>query len=262
MSRQPSLAFTLTTPRLRISAQEAPWDTTVFGAPVVQIQDVELLNRNGALADYTEFKDWLDIEEVGMVSCRLAHGRLQESMFLEANGFRFVEMVLHPRLGQLQELSFPTDELRIAPAVEEDLGALQEIAERAFTHERFHADPRIDSRLGNQRYGRWVRNSLHHSAQHLLKVLDGEHLVALFMVETMADLTVYWHLTAIAPHYQGRGYGRRVWRAMLRRHRAEGCDAVTTTISARNTPVLNLYAQLSFRFLPPEMTFHWVRAAE
>jgi hypothetical protein len=36
------------------------------------------------------------------------------------------------------------------------------------------------------------------------------------------------------------------------------CEAVTTTISSRNTRVLNLYAKLGFRFMPPEITFHWL----
>lgn len=262
MSQGSPLELTLATPRLRLVAQEASWDTVVFGVPVVQVQALELFNPNGAAADYAAFQDWLDVERVGIVSCRLAHDRLREAMFLEANGFRFVEMVLHPRLDRLRQLSFLPDDLRIAPATEADLGELQDIAERAFTHERYQMDPRLDPRLGGQRYGRWIHNSLHHPVQRLLKVLDGERLVGLFIVEKRADLSAYWHLTAIAPQWQGRGYGRRVWRAMLHRHHTEGCDAVTTTISARNTPVLNLYAELNFRFLPPEMTFHWVRAAE
>jgi RimJ/RimL family protein N-acetyltransferase len=179
-------------------------------------------------------------------------------MFLEAHGFRFIEMVLHPRLAGLSALALPADDLKIIAADAADLPGLVAIAEHAFTHERYHVDPRLDPRLGDQRYGRWVSNSLGHEMQRLLKVLDGERLIALFVVEAISSQSVYWHLTAISPCWQGQGYGRRVWQAMLRRHQAEGCESVTTTISARNTPVLNLYAQLGFRFLPPEMTFHWI----
>jgi hypothetical protein len=46
---------------------------------------------------------------------------------------------------------------------------------------------------------------------------------------------------------------------MLARHLGEGVGKVSTTIAARNVPVLNLYSSLRFRFAPPEMTFHWVR---
>jgi RimJ/RimL family protein N-acetyltransferase len=179
-------------------------------------------------------------------------------MFLEAQGFRFIEMVLHPRLAGLSALALPEDDLQIVPADAADLPGLVAIAEHAFIHERYHVDPRLDPRLGDRRYGRWVRSSLAHPTQRLLKVLDAERLIALFLVEKRTDGSAYWHLTAIAPSWQGQGYGRRVWQAMLRRHQVEGCESVTTTISARNTPVLNLYAQLGFRFLPPEMTFHWI----
>ncbi|QVL50079.1 MAG: GNAT family N-acetyltransferase [Thiocapsa sp.] len=256
---RPLLSFMLSTPQLRLSAREAPWDTAVYREPVVQVEEFELIDPKGAISDYTEFQSWLDVERISIVGCRLAHEQLRESMFLEAHGFRFVEMVLHPRLDRLQGLTIPEDDLKIAPADTTDLANLQEIAECAFGHERYHVDPRLDPRLGDKRYGRWVRNSHHHPTQRLLKVLDGERLVGLFIVERQADLTVYWHLTAIAPQWQGRGYGRRVWMAMLHHHQVEGFETVTTTISARNIPVLNLYAKLQFRFMPPEMTFHWVR---
>ena len=139
---------------------------------------------------------------------------------------------------------------------------MRDIAERAFSHERYHIDPRLDPHFGNIRYSRWVKNSLNHPRQRLLKVVDGEHIVALFITESRENNSVCWHLTAISPSWQGRGYGQRVWRAMLRHHREEGQDCVITTISARNVAVLNLYAKLDFRFLPPEMTFHWVREGE
>lgn len=253
------LEFHLETSFLRLSAKEAPWDSAVYGMPVVQIEDIEILDQDGAGADYRRYETWISAEDVGIVSCRLAHDRLRDSMFLESCGFRFVEMVLHPRLDSLQSQQFPRDDLLIAPAAEADLMALQDIAENAFGVERYHVDPRLSPRQGDQRYGRWVRNSLHHPSQRLLKVLDGDRLIALFLIAMRSDQSVYWHLTAIAPKWQGQGYGRRVWVAMLNDHKSQGCQSVSTTISARNTPVLNLYSQLQFRFSPPEMTFHWVR---
>lgn len=259
MTQSHPLAFDLETPALRLVVREAPWDSAVFAYPIVQIEEIAVRNPEAAIDDYAGCFQWLQQEKVGLASCRLPHNCLVESMFLEARGFRFVEMVLHPRLDRLSALVLPDDDLQLARAAETDLPALQAIAEQAFSHERYHVDPRLDSRLGDRRYGRWVRNSLDHPTQRLFKVLDGGQLVGLFLLENLPDRSAYWHLTAIAPAWQGRGYGRRVWQAMLRHHQAEGCEEVNTTIAARNTPVLNLYAQLGFRFLPPEMTFHWLR---
>ena len=64
------------------------------------------------------------------------------------------------------------------------------------------------------------------------------------------------HLTAIAPAFQNRGIGKALWRAMLSRHYQAGMRAVETTVSAHNTAVLNLYAQLGFRLHPGGMTLH------
>jgi RimJ/RimL family protein N-acetyltransferase len=259
MKRARSSDFVLDTPAIQLIAREATWDSAVFQTPVVQLEQIVVRRPAEATRDYaTHFKTWLDEEQIGLVSCRLPHECLVESMFLEAHGFRFVEMVLHPTVAGLSGLTLPANDLQIVSPGPADLPGLAEIAEQAFSYERYHVDPRLDPRLGDRRYGRWVRSSLEHPTQRLLKVLDAERLIAFFLVEKRADASVYWHLTAISPCWQGQGYGRRAWQAMLLSHQADGCESVTTTISARNTPVLNLYAQLGFRFLPPEMTFHWI----
>lgn len=251
--------FDLATPAINLVASLVPWDSEVFGFPVAQIHTLEIADHDPALQDYEKFREWLDVQQIRVAACRLLHNRLQESMFLEEQGFRFIEMVLHPHLANITSLNIAEDSLTILPAQECDLPALQAIAEHAFSYERYHVDPRFDPRLGDLRYSYWVRNSLQHPRQRLLKIQDGERLVAFFVVETRADKSVYWHLTAIATEWQGQGYGRRVWRAMLRHHCQEGFNSLTTTIAVRNILVLNLYARLGFRFLPPEMTFHWLR---
>jgi ribosomal protein S18 acetylase RimI-like enzyme len=246
-------------PALFIQCMMVPWDTDVFGFPVAQFQLIRLVDAEQAMAEFKVVADWLDERKVRLASCRLPHDRLRESMFLEEQHFRFVEMVLHPRLDRLAQRELPEDTLVIAKAEESDLAAIEAIAERAFGYERYHMDHRLDPLLADKRYSRWVRNSFSHPRQQLLKIHDGAHLIAFFIVEINDEGHAYWHLTAVAREWQGRGYGRRVWQAMLRRHRNEGVEYVSTTISARNIPVLNLYARLGFGFLPPEMTFHWVR---
>lgn len=252
----------LSTSSLQLQAALVSWDTEIFGFPVAQIQKLEIIDLLSTAEEYQKFQQWLDVNRIRIASCRLPHDRLQESMFLESKGFRFIEMVLHPKIEKLQSVDIAQDNLIITPALESDLPVMQSIAERAFGHERYHIDPRLDPRLGDLRYGQWVKNSLNHSQQRLLKVIDSKHIVALFIVELREHKSVCWHLTAISPQWQGRGYGQRVWQAMLRHHQVEGQDCVMTTISARNVAVLNLYAKLNFRFLPPEMTFHWVRNEE
>jgi GNAT superfamily N-acetyltransferase len=236
-----------------------PWDSQAFGFPVAAITQIEIRNPETAGKEYSRFQSWLGDNEVRIVSCRLPQERIADSIFLESRGFRFIEMVLHPQLECSPQRGIPEGALVILPATAPDLPALEAIAEGAFYTERYHVDPRLDPALANRRYGRWVRGSVNHPTQRLLKIQDGTQIIAVFIVETGHGGHVYWHLTAIAPEFQGKGFGRRVWLSMLQRHRNEGAAVITTTISARNVRVLNLYSKLGARFLPPEMTFHWLK---
>ena len=249
----------LDTGALTLAYFRVPWDSDIFGFPVAQITEMRIADR--AHADLVPFMAWLERENIRLASCRLTEDRLDESMLLERFGFRFVEMVLHPHLADLQTYLCAPQGLHVELADVADLPAIEEIAAHAFGYERFHADPRLVRAAADRRYRVWVRNSHEHPAQKLYKICDGTDLVAFFVTEDKPDGLCYWHLTAVSPAFQGRGYGKRVWREMLHFHRREGRTRVGTTIAARNTPVLNLYASLNFRFLPPEITLHWLRNA-
>jgi len=244
---------------LSLKASIVPWDTEIFQYPVAQIDRINISDQKLFAKEYRRFESWRDANNLGLISCRLGHNQLRETMLLEENEFRFIEMVLHPKLESLDELDIPHQCLEVIPADQHDLCAIRIIAESAFNNERFHVDPRLDPHCANLRYGRWISNSLEHPRQRLLKIIDDGKLVGFFIVELKEDRSVYWHLTAVSPQYQGKGYGRMTWLAMLQYHQQNGQTSVSTTISARNTVVLNLYSSLDFRFLPPEMTFHWVR---
>lgn len=245
---------------LLLNWSEAPWDSAVLGAPVLQITDIEFRGV-AAAGDFASFEATRDALGACMVSCRLAHDRLRESMLLEDHGFRFIEMAYLPELQQLGKRVLPDDSLRVMAAIARDLPDVLDIARVAFRNERFHVDPRLDPQLGDLRYCNWVKSTLDHPSQRLTLVKDGERLVAFFVTEMLVDGTCYWHLNAVASDAQGQGYGHRAWIAMLRQAREVGAGRVRTSIVARNHRVLNLYARLGFSFPAPLMTFHWVRPA-
>lgn len=237
-----------------------PWDTEIFGFPVAQIGRLELGESADPGTILREFDAWCAGQRVRLVSCRLDHTRLRESMALEDVGFRFVEMVHEPRLEPIDHVAAPDRLLQISKAVEDDLAAIGDLAHAAFTTGRFLLDWRLPPELSRRRYAAWVRNSFGDPAHEVLKAtVDGE-LVGFFIVETRGDGSVYWHLTAIAPRWQGKGMGMSLWRAMLLRHRADGATSVSTTISGHNPPAINLYARLGFKFGAAQMTFHRLTA--
>lgn len=251
--------FELDDDALSLRAYAVPWDSDIFGFPVAAISAVEIKKSLFAQSHFEYFKAWVYENSYVIVSCRLLHHQLVESMFLERNEFRFVEMVLHPIVPALQGYPIISTEMVVEQVCEAELPDLVSMAERSFGYERYHVDPRLDSKLADIRYGHWVRNSHPESKQRLLKVraIDG-NTVAFFVVENKDDHSVHWHLTAVNPDFQGKGLGYHIWMTMINYHKLAGVESIRTTISARNVPVLNLYSKLNFRFAPPEMTFHWV----
>lgn len=257
--------FAYTTESIRTAALHldyylVPWDTQILGAPVAQIADVRVSDVTRAGCDYEEFTRWCTQQHVALCACRLPSERVADAMFLEERGFRFVELNYLPQLTGLQSLQLPQTNIGIEPAAPEDREPLAAMAAQVFRHGRFHQDPRIDPALGDRRYRAWLSNAFERPGQRVLKCLLDGAIVGFFVVETPVPGQCFWSLTALAPGLQGRGLGKRVWRAMLRHHRSEGVDVVSTSISSHNVPVFNLYAALGFRFPAPSVTLQWVSA--
>ena len=237
----------------------APWDEVVCKFPVILINHFQIIGSNAA-ADMMLFAEQRERVGSRLVSCRLPHDSMAESMLLEDCGFRFIEMLYSPEFDLARfDMSAPADNLTVVRAVDNDLPALMTIAGTSFHHERFKIDPRLDPAISDLRYQNWVATSINHPSQELYVIADGLRLIAFFVTELLADGTCYWHLNAVAPDAQGQGYGQRVWSSMLRHARRTGAKRVRTSVVARNNRVLNLYARLGFSFSQPKMTFHWVK---
>jgi ribosomal protein S18 acetylase RimI-like enzyme len=249
------------TPSLALTWIRAPWDEAVCKFPVMQINSIAVTGPDAA-AGMQLFAATRDQVGARLVSCRLPHDRMAESMLLEECGFRFIEMVYAPEFDLAAlDAAGAADTLTVTRAVEADIPGLLAIAGASFQHERFRVDPRLDPAISDLRYQNWVATTLAHPTQQLFVIAEGGQTIAFFITESMPDGTCYWHLNAIAPAAQGRGYGRRVWTRMLHQAKAAGAARVRTSVVARNNRVLNLYGRLGFSLSQPTMTFHWVRPA-
>jgi RimJ/RimL family protein N-acetyltransferase len=234
-----------------------PWDSEIVGFPVAQINRLHLRDANRAAEDYEQFVEWCGERRVRLCSCRVPHGSVEESIFLQAQGFRFIELNYHPYLGDLQQLQVSSDGIEVLPADETDEEELAAMAATVFRHGRFHQDPQLGAAMGNHRYEAWMRNSFRRASQTPLKCVHHDKTVGFFVVEYPSTLSCRWSLIGLAPGLEGTGWGYRVWQAMLKHHRDQGIERVETSISSHNTAVLNLYVKLGFRFPTPFATFHW-----
>lgn len=250
------------TEALHIDYFLVPWDTKILGTPVAQIADVRVFDSRKAASVYEQFLDWCQDQRIAFCSCRLSAGRLVDSMFLEERGFRFVELNYLPILTGVQQLHTSDEGIEISVATDEDHVALREMASRVFTHGRFHQDPRIGPGVGDRRYSAWIDNAFQSSQQRVLKCSLEGRTVAFFVIESRTGGHCFWSLNGLAPGRDGSGLGKRVWRAMLHRHRIEGADTVSTSISSHNVRAFNLYVSLGFRFPEPMITLQWCPASQ
>lgn len=251
---------TIDSAALRMRFSLVPWDTQLLGYRVAQVQSIEVLDSRGAHDVFEDFERWRDQNQIHLVSCRLPNLALHESMFLEEHDFRYIETVYSPQLDLSAPAPSPTqDRIAVALAGSEDVDQIVHIAGVAFTTGRFALDWRLDPSDNQRRYQGWVRNSFADAAHNIWKATKSTEVVGFFITEDLPLSVTYWHLTAIAPAWQGHGMGRRLWLAMIDQSRNAGQAFIKTTVSGHNVSVINLYASLGFRLHEPRSTYHWTR---
>ncbi len=205
----------ISVPGLDLEFCLVPWDSDMLGMQVAQIEHIHVATGADPTEGMEQFRVWRDLHDVRF-ACRLPSLHLRESMLLEEHGFRFVEMVYRPSLSLIPGPGPYQDAMVIARTEPSDLPTIDEIAWQLFRNGSArpglalgqHRRPRTLSHLGK-------RNSLLSPNEEVLKATLGSEIVGFFIVEDRDDGTTYWHLTAIAPAWQGKGVGGRLWRAMI-----------------------------------------------
>ena len=252
-------------PALDLTYHLTPWDKPVLHGEGAAISSMRLREEAQAGQVFGAFRDWCARNAVSLVSCRLSQDRLRECGFLEAQGFRFIELNYRPSRRGLGDFSGIPTSPSAAPrkATKAEISAF---AGQIFETGRLHMDPMVGPEIGNRRYALWAANAFRHSGQEVLKCLIGGRIAAFMVVERPTGVSRFWSLVGLAPGLAGRGLGRRVWTTTLAFHHSEGVEEVSTSISSHNVAVHNLYASLGFRFPAPDITLHWcpfgpVRAA-
>jgi len=222
--------------------------------------EIALRDAGEATHAFHRFRDWCEAKNVVLVTARLAHGALREAGYLEAQGFRFIELNYRPLLQDLSGFTAdPAFTLRIATPA--DSAKIEGIAAQIFEAGRFHMDPYIGPEIGNRRYALWAARAFANPSQQVLACEHEGRIAAFIVVEAPEPETRFWSLVGLAPGLAGRGLGQRIWRAVLAHHASEGVTRVSTSISSHNGAAHNLYVSLGFRFPAPAMMLHWWRGA-
>jgi ribosomal protein S18 acetylase RimI-like enzyme len=239
-----------------LSYHLTPWDRPIFQGNTGAISNFSLRVADLAEPTYDVFREWCKANHTLLITCHLRQDQLAECAFLEARGFRFIELSYRPTLVGLEHFGFDPD-IEIRPATGADEAVLYDIAAQTFETGRFHVDPQIDPVLGQRRYAAWTANAFRNPLQTVLGCWFEGRLVA-FMIDDAASPTRRrWSLFAVAPDLKGRGLALRLMRNILAYQAHEGNKDVITSVSSLNLPIQNVLRSLGFRFPAPEITLHW-----
>jgi len=253
---------TLETEALLVRYFFVPWDSELMNRPVAQVSCVEIRDPDQAKHDIGGFLEWIEENGIAFVTARFKHSALLETRLMQDLGYGFVELNFRPEITLSSSISATPASYFFRQAAPSEIARLSDLAGTTFSRTRFHLDPFLGPAIGNNRYRMWMRNAFEHPSQEVLICEMAGELAAFFVQERPQPNQVFWSLVGLVPEKQGKRLARSVWTALLSELRDVGVAKVSTSISSLNSPVLNLYASLGFRFPEPEAVFHWHRNSE
>jgi ribosomal protein S18 acetylase RimI-like enzyme len=242
-----------------------PWDTELYGMPFYELR---CDGPAGQVAN--ALPQWLDaIRDRSLGGPAFAFTRVQSSdvALCETvchNGFYPVELTLGismplRRFAGAHARAARRAQLRTATAA--DIPAISALAGGAFWADRFHLDPHLPKELSDKRYAQWVERGFrdHDSLfvyEQLAAASEDPTLLGFYLVRGEPGGEVELSLAGVETRYRGTGVGALMYEDMLEMCREAGYRVATTSISATNLDVVNLFLGLGFTVRSAQLTLH------
>jgi ribosomal protein S18 acetylase RimI-like enzyme len=210
-----------------------PWDSKVFAIDTFEVRsfDEETLKVVANLP--------------GHFTIKVDPSRSTD--LLHRCGFYYCDTLVEPFCRRQHFIAHDDPDVRVVDTY--DIGDFLSLSRGAYTHGRFHRDPNIPSELADARYDSWLRQI--HAAGGMIGLAYRGTLAAYFARENAKVL-----LHAVHVSLRGKGLAKYLWTAGYNTLFREGFDEVSSSVSASNMPVTNLYCSLGFKFRSPLDVYH------
>ena len=129
---------------------------------------------------------------------------------------------------------------------------------RTFEHERFLQIPGMTHERLNIRYVNWANDIIAKHPEWCLRLTQQGQTQGWFLSESKGSSV---HLVLAMLSANATVSGQLLYHRALREYAARGASLGHAAFSVRNTPVLNIYAQLGAKFTQPTGCWLWVRVA-
>lgn len=174
---------------------------------------------------------------------------LECKKILYENDFYYCDTLLEPYCSQ-NFFNFFENEL----ASLGDIGKLDDllhICKNAFIYGRFNRDFKLNKMMAEQRYSNWLT---HFYKEKLIYTLYYANRLAGFVAYANNKLVLH----ALASNYRGKGLAKYFWSKVCKDLFSKGHHEITSSVSASNLAVINLYSSLGFKFRNAVDVYHRV----
>ncbi len=235
------------------SYQQLLFETEALGQPVARLK----LGRGASASTHGAIigdlvQDWRS-QHLWLVSCRVDDHDAAAKAALSANDFRCIETLVTLERTIDGNQAMPDG---ISQATDDDCDACIQIGRRAFGHDRFHMDDRIDNDLADRVKANWVRNSLQGRADAALVSHEAGQTRGFVLCLHNGDNAII-DLIAVANDGQGRGIGGKLVAGALSHYRGRAKRMLVGT-QHDNLASRALYERMGFVRVKTEVTYHWV----
>ena len=212
---------------------ETPWDKRIFGFDTYELGEASeaALRATG--------------DRRGHFTVRV--DPLEDKALLGKFGFYYVDTLVQP-FAAPERILFH-DDPAASVRLSEDSARLRDVANGAFTFARFYKDRAIPRDLANRRYQAWLEELF--SKGCVLDLLYGGETAGFLAFEKGKII-----LHTLDERHRGRGLGKVLWSAALRRMILDHPSEIVSSVSITNLAVMNLYVSLNFRFRNAKDVYH------
>lgn len=174
---------------------------------------------------------------------------LECKKILHENDFYYCDTLLEPYCSKNRFICFEDKLATIG-----DFGKLEDllhICKDAFIHGRFQRDFKLNKMMADQRYCNWLTH-----------LYDEKSTYTLYYDNNLAGFVAYTNnklvLHALDSKYRGKGLGKYFWSRVCNDLFSKGHYEITSSVSATNLAVINLYSSLGFKFRNALDVYHRV----
>ncbi len=240
-----------------------PWDSEIYGFPfyTMQCKHVTFDALDRAMAQWF---DVLDTTTAALITVRLTPEQVPQGKLLAQYGFYPIETQLafsqelaqHEGHSEHSQRSQRKTPMLLRQATQADVPVLLDIASRVFVTDRYHLDPHLDPGKADQRYAHWIAQAMEDN-EIVYVYEDSDHAAIAGFIHTREQgSNIDLNLVAISQHYQGRGIGKKMGRAVLAAAKERGFTSATTRTSINNPGGINLYTRLGFTLQQSLVIWH------